>query len=86
MLEAPRFLRLDEDLLVVWVALHDLALSDRVFACGGCGLIADRDTNSAANLAAWGENESSSLTQAPDPEARAGSPKPVEGGALLSPR
>ena len=44
-------------------------MSDRVFACQGCGLIADRDTNATANLAAWGEGEYSSRTQAPDPEA-----------------
>jgi putative transposase len=43
---------------------------DRVFRCANCGLVADRDTNAAANLAAWGEAEQCSATLAPDPEAR----------------
>ncbi len=32
----------------------DLTLANRVFTCG-CGHVADRDTNAAANLAHWGE-------------------------------
>jgi putative transposase len=47
-----------------------MALSDRQFSCAGCGLAIDRDTNAAANLAAWGEAEFASATQVPDPEAR----------------
>ncbi|SEK22255.1 transposase, IS605 OrfB family, central region [Blastococcus sp. DSM 46786] len=35
-----------------------LALSERTYRCGddSCGLVADRDVNAAANLAAWGEH------------------------------
>jgi putative transposase len=44
-----------------------LTLADRVYACGECGLVIDRDTNAAVNLATWGESNSS---QVPDPEAR----------------
>jgi len=52
-----------------WVN-QEMTLADRVFACQCCDLVADRDTNAAANLAAWGEAEHCSVTQAPDPEAR----------------
>lgn len=34
----------------------DLTLKDRVFECGSCGLVMDRDLNAAVNLAAWAEN------------------------------
>jgi putative transposase len=44
-----------------------LTLADREFACDGCSLVIDRDTNAAANLATWGEQHHS---QVPDPEAR----------------
>jgi putative transposase len=47
-----------------------MTLAQRVFHCQHCGLVADRDTNAAANLAAWGEADQCSATQAPDPEAR----------------
>jgi putative transposase len=47
-----------------------MTLAERICACQHCGLIEDRDTNAAANLAAWGEAEQHSATQAPDPEAR----------------
>jgi transposase len=47
-----------------------MPLAQRVFCCQSCGLAADRDTNAAANLAAWGEAEQRSANQAPDPEAR----------------
>jgi putative transposase len=52
-----------------WVNQH-MTLADRVFTCQRCDLVADRDTNAAANLAAWGEAEHCSATCAPDPEAR----------------
>jgi putative transposase len=52
-----------------WVC-EKMTLGERVFRCPACGLIADRDTNAAANLAAWGEAEHCSATLAPDPEAR----------------
>jgi putative transposase len=48
----------------------EMTLSDRVFRCSDCGLVIDRDRNAAVNLAAWANAESSSATQAPDPEAR----------------
>jgi putative transposase len=32
----------------------DLTLSDRVYACTGCGLVIDRDVNAAVNLARYG--------------------------------
>jgi putative transposase len=44
-----------------------LTLADRLFACDECGLVIDRDTNAAVNLATWGENN---FSQVPDPEAR----------------
>jgi putative transposase len=47
-----------------------MTLAERIFRCTNCGLTADRDTNAAANLAAWGEAEQRSANQAPDPEAR----------------
>ena len=34
----------------------DLTLKDRMFECGSCGLVMDRDLNAAVNLAAWAEN------------------------------
>ncbi len=35
-------------------ALHgDLTLSDRVYECGSCGLVLDRDVNAAVNLARY---------------------------------
>ncbi|WP_170182451.1 RNA-guided endonuclease InsQ/TnpB family protein [Blastococcus colisei] len=33
-----------------------LTLAERSYRCDACGLICDRDTNAAANLAAWGEH------------------------------
>jgi putative transposase len=52
-----------------WVC-QEMTLAERIFACQHCGLVADRDTNAAANIAAWGEAEHRSATLAPDPEAR----------------
>jgi putative transposase len=46
-----------------------MKLSERVFCCHGCGLIADRDCNAAANLAAWAEAASMAATWAPDRRA-----------------
>ena len=40
----------------------DLTLKDRVFACGSCGLVMDRDLNAAVNLAAWAENHPPAVT------------------------
>ncbi|MFJ4208697.1 RNA-guided endonuclease InsQ/TnpB family protein [Paenarthrobacter sp. NPDC089675] len=44
-----------------------LALGERTYRCGDCGLIIDRDLNAAVNLAAWVQKHHA---QAPDPEAR----------------
>jgi putative transposase len=49
---------------------ESMALSERQFRWAGCGLVIDRDTNAAANLAIWGEAEFVSATQVPDPQAR----------------
>ncbi len=35
---------------------HDLTLSDRTYACTGCGLVIDRDLNAAVNLARYVED------------------------------
>jgi putative transposase len=43
-----------------------MTLSERVFCCHSCGLVADRDCNAAANLAAWAEAVSMAAAQAPD--------------------
>ncbi|MFC4628502.1 RNA-guided endonuclease InsQ/TnpB family protein [Promicromonospora alba] len=34
----------------------DLTLKDRIYTCGHCGLVRDRDLNAAANLAAWAQD------------------------------
>jgi len=44
-------------------------LADRTFRCDACGLIADRDRNAAANLAAWAECTHIEGAQAPDRQA-----------------
>jgi putative transposase len=46
-----------------------MTLGERVFCCHGCGLVADRDCNAAANLAAWAEVASRATAQAPDRRA-----------------
>jgi putative transposase len=44
-----------------------MTLADRVFTCG-CGHLADRDLNAAANLARWGQTNHD-LHRSPDPQA-----------------
>ncbi|WP_284762209.1 transposase [Arthrobacter sp. efr-133-R2A-63] len=56
-----------------------LGLGERAYECGNCGLAIDRDLNAAANLAAWAQKHHA---QAPDPEARAGTPTPADTKAL----
>jgi putative transposase len=46
-----------------------MRLGERVFGCHGCGLVADRDCNAAANLAAWAEAANMAAAQAPDRRA-----------------
>jgi putative transposase len=46
----------------------DLTLSDRTFACTGCGLVVDRDLNAAINLARYAPGESPK-TSPPQPVA-----------------
>jgi putative transposase len=67
---APRFFASTKTCSSCGWVWQDMTLADRVFACQRCDLVADRDTNAAANLAAWGEAEQCSATWAPDPEAR----------------
>jgi len=45
---------------------RQMGLAERVFYCGGCGLVIDRDRNAATNLAAWAERHHA---QAPDRQA-----------------
>jgi putative transposase len=70
MVVAPRFFASTKTCSACGWVWQDMTLADRVFACRRCDLVADRDTNAAANLAAWGEAEQHSANQAPDPEAR----------------
>jgi putative transposase len=49
---------------------QEVALKERTYRCAHCGLVLDRDTNAAANLAAWGEAEYCSASEVPDPDAR----------------
>jgi putative transposase len=67
---APRFFASTKTCSACGWQAQEMALSERTFSCPHCGLAMDRDTNAAANLAAWGEAEYSSASQAPDPEAR----------------
>ena len=46
----------------------DLALSDRTYACTGCGLVIDRDLNAAINLARYTAGEDTQ-TSPPLPSA-----------------
>jgi putative transposase len=48
---------------------QQLSLAERIFRCEACGLIADRDRNAAANLAAWAETADMADAQAPDRQA-----------------
>jgi transposase len=59
-----------------------MALATRIFRCDICGLVMDRDRNAAANLAAWAEAANSEVGQAPDRQAGAGLPRPLEEQAL----
>ena len=67
---APRFFASTKTCSSCGWVCEEMTLAQRVFTCTSCGLTADRDTNAAANLAAWGEAEHCSATQAPDPDAR----------------
>jgi putative transposase len=67
---APRFFASTKTCSSCGWVCQEMTLAERIFRCQNCGLVADRDINAAANLAAWGEAERRSATQAPDPEAR----------------
>ncbi|WP_364416638.1 zinc ribbon domain-containing protein [Moorena sp. SIO3H5] len=32
---------------------QDMPLQERIYVCGGCGLIVDRDINAAINIEGW---------------------------------
>jgi putative transposase len=67
---APRFFASTKTCSSCGWVCQEMTLAERVFRCEHCDLVADRDVNAAANLAAWGEAEQRSATQALDPEAR----------------
>jgi putative transposase len=46
-----------------------LRLAERTFRCSSCGLMVDRDSNAAANLAAWADAAVLAPAQAPDRQA-----------------
>ena len=71
---------LHQDLLCLWLGRTTDGLGTRVFRCGVCGLVMDRDRNAAANLAAWAEAATSEVEQAPDRQQAAGSSMPQERG------
>jgi putative transposase len=48
---------------------QQLGLAERTFQCSLCGLVMDRDTNAAANLAAWADALYMPAAQAPDRQA-----------------
>ena len=46
---------------------REVGLHERTYRCGSCGLVLDRDTNAAANLAAWARASTTEAEcQAPD--------------------
>jgi putative transposase len=57
-----------------------LGLAERTFRCSSCGLIVDRDTNAAANLAAWADAAVLAPAQAPDRQAGGRITKASGGG------
>ena len=69
---APRFLASTKTCSSCGLLCEEMTLAVRIFHCQHCGLVADRDTNAAANLAAWGEAEQCSATQARTPKHGAG--------------
>jgi putative transposase len=46
-----------------------MPLGQRTFYCGACGLVADRDRNAAANLAAWARTAGVAANRTPDRQA-----------------
>jgi putative transposase len=46
-----------------------LPLAQRIFGCSACGLVADRDRNAAANLAAWARTAGVAANRTPDRQA-----------------
>jgi putative transposase len=61
---------------------QQMGLGERTFRCERCGVVMDRDRNAAANLAAWAEAVSTTVTQAPDRQAGGRVTTPLEGTAL----
>jgi len=61
---------------------QQLGLAERTFQCSLCGLVMDRDTNAAANLAAWADALYMPAAQAPDRQA-GGRVTNASGGEVL---
>jgi putative transposase len=61
---------------------QQLGLAERTFHCSLCGLVMDRDTNAAANLAAWADALYMQAAQAPDRQA-GGRVTNASGGEVL---
>jgi putative transposase len=66
---APRFFPSTKTCSACGWIWGDMALKDRIFVCGACDLVLDRDHNAAINLAAWANAERASASQVPDPQA-----------------
>jgi putative transposase len=57
-----------------------MRLAERTFRCSSCGLMVDRDSNAAANLAAWADAAVLAPAHAPDRQAGGRVPKASGGG------
>ncbi len=67
---APRFFASTRTCSACGQLHAPITLAQREFRCASCALVVDRDTNAAANLAAWAEAAHAAAAQTPDPEAR----------------
>ena len=80
LVKAPRFFASSRICSACGQMKSELSLSERTYRCDSCGMVLDRDTNAAANLAAWAEAEVSSVAQVPDLQA-GGRVNNVRGGS-----
>jgi putative transposase len=67
-------------------AQQRLGLAVRTFHCRRCGLVMDRDTNAATNIAAWADAVTIAGAQAPDRQAVGRVNNASEGTCWPSPR